>query len=74
VGTDTGTEAGAGAEGGAPTSLAGDIRAERGDSDGEYADPMDDPNGFGPEKLLEGCSDTKTRSYLLGIIQKLPST
>lgn len=48
--------AGAGAGAGAASGRAGDSGAERGDSDaGEYADPMDEPNGFGPDKLLDGC-------------------
>lgn len=37
---------------------AGDSGAERGDSDaGEYADPTDEPNGFGPDSVLDGCTD-----------------
>lgn len=48
-----GAEMGA-AGAGAVTGRAGDIGAERGDSDGEYADPIDEPNGFGPERLLDG--------------------
>lgn len=36
------------------TGRAGDIGAERGDSDGEYAEPIEDPNGLGPDRLLDG--------------------
>lgn len=46
--------AGAGVCAGATTGRAGDIGADRGDRDGEYADPIDDPKGFGPDRLLEG--------------------
>lgn len=45
-----------GADTGAATGLAGDIGAERGDSDGEYADPTDEPKGFGPDRLLDGLN------------------
>lgn len=45
----------AGGGAGAASGRAGDSGAERGDSDaGEYADPMDEPNGLGPERLLDG--------------------
>lgn len=52
---EAGVKGAAAAGAGATTGLAGDIGAERGDSDGEYAEPIDDPNGFGPDRLLEGC-------------------
>lgn len=59
AGADVSRGAGAGA--GALTGRAGDIGAERGDSDGEYADPMDEPNGFGPDRLLDGYSSNIRR-------------
>lgn len=47
-----GAYADTGAAVGAVTGRAGDIGAERGDSDGEYAEPIEDPNGLGPDRLL----------------------
>lgn len=54
-----GADVGAGAGAGAVTGRAGDSGADRGDRDGEYADPIDDPNGFGPDRLLDGCNYNK---------------
>lgn len=52
AGASVGAYADTGAAVGAVTGRAGDIGAERGDSDGEYAEPIEDPNGLGPDRLL----------------------